>query len=47
MDLGALRSGNTVRLVPPRNSSQEAVKEKVERCVRTRSLEVFTEDGAR
>ena len=42
-----LRSGDTVRLVPPGNSSEEAVKAKVERCVGTRSLEVFTEDGAR
>ena len=46
-DLGALRSGDTVRLVPPGNSSQEAVKAKFERCVGTRSLEVFTEDGAK
>ena len=46
-DLGALRSGDTVRLVPPGNPSKEAVKAKVERCVGTRSFEVATEDGAR
>ena len=46
-DLGALRNGDTVRLVPPGNPSKEAVKAKVERCVGTRSFEVATEDGAR
>ena len=46
-DLGALRSGDTVRLVPPGFPSKEAVKAKVERCVRTQSFEVATEDGAR
>ena len=46
-DLGALGSGNTVQLVRTGNSSVEGVKAKVERCVGTRSLEVFTEDGAR
>ena len=46
-DLGALRSGHTVRLVRTGKSSEEGVKAKVERCVGTRSLEVFTEDGAR
>ena len=45
--MGALRSGDTVRLVPPGNSSKEAVKAKVERCFGALSLEVFTEDGAR
>ena len=29
-DLGALRSGDTVRLVPPGNPNKEAVKAKVE-----------------
>ena len=46
-DLGALRSVDTVRLVPPGNPSKEAVKAKVERCVGTRSFEAATEDGAR
>ena len=46
-DLGALRGGDTVQLVPPENPSKEAVKAKVERCVGTRSFEVATEDGAR
>ena len=46
-DLGALRSGDTMGLVPPGNPSREAVKAKVERCVGTRSFEVATEDGAR
>ena len=46
-DLGALRSGDTVRLVSPGFPSKEAVKAKVERCVGTQSFEVATEDGAR
>ena len=46
-DLGAVRSGDTLQLVPPGNPSKEAVKAKVERCVGTRSFEVATEDGAR
>ena len=41
-DLGALRSRDTVRLVPPGNPSKEAVKAKVERCVGTRSFEAAT-----
>ena len=36
-----------MRLVPPGFPSKEAVKAKVERCVRTQSFEVATEDGAR
>ena len=46
-DLGTLRSGDTVRLVPPGFPSKEVVKAKVERCVGTQSFEVATEDGAR
>ena len=46
-DLEALRSGGTVRFMPPGKSTKEAVKAKVERCVGTRSYEVVTEDGAR
>lgn len=36
-----------MRLVPPGNSSKEAVKAKAERCVGTRSFEAVTDDGAR
>ena len=39
--------GDTVRLVPPGNSSKEAVNAKVERRVGTWSFEVVTEDAAR
>ena len=46
-DLGALRSGDTVLFVTQGNSSKEAVKPKVERCVGTRYFEVGTEDGDR
>ena len=46
-DLGALRGGDTVQLVPPENPSKEAVKENVERCVGTRSFEVATKEACR
>ena len=46
-DLTELRSGDTVRLIPPRGVTNEAVKARVDKPVGTRSYEVITEDGAR
>ena len=46
-DLGALRGGDTVQVVPPENPSKEAVKANVERCVGTRSLGVATKEACR
>ena len=46
-DLKALRKGDTVRLIPPRSPTKEAVKARVHGQVGNRSYEVVTEDGAR
>ena len=46
-DLAELKSGDTVRLIPPRSLTNEAVKAKVNKPVVIRSYEVITEDGAR
>jgi len=46
-DLSELKSGDTVRLIPPRSLTNEAVKGKVNQPVAMRSYEVITEYGAR
>ena len=46
-DLAELKSGDTVRLIPPRSPTGESVKARVDNSVGTRSYEVVTEDGAR
>ena len=46
-DLAELKSGDTVRLIPPRILTNEAVKAKVNKPVGIRSYEAITEDGAR
>ena len=46
-DLAELKSGDTVRLIPPRILTNEAVKAKVNKPVGIRSYEVNAEDGAR
>ena len=46
-DLAELKSGDTVRLIPPRSPTGESVKARVDKYVGTRLYEVVTEDGAR
>lgn len=46
-DLAELKSGDTVRLIPLRSLTNEAVKARVEKPEGTRSYEVITEYGAR
>ena len=46
-DLAKLKSGDTVRLIPPRSPTGEIVKARVDSSVGSRSYEVVTEDGAR
>ena len=46
-DLAELKSGDTVRLIPPRSLASESIKARVDKSVGTRSYEVVTEDGAR
>ena len=46
-DLAELKSGDTVRLIPPRSLTGESVKARVDNSVGTWSYEVVTEDGAR
>ena len=46
-DLAELKSGDTVRLMPPRSLTRESVKARMDKSVGTRSYEVVTEDGAR
>ena len=46
-DLAELKSGDTVRLTPPRSPTGESVKARVDNSVGTQSYEVVTEDGAR
>ena len=43
-DLAELKSGDTVRLIPPRSPTGESVKARVDNSVGTRSYEVVTED---
>ena len=42
-----LKSGDTVRSIPPRSPNGENVKARVDNSAETRSYEVVTEDGAR
>ena len=46
-DLAELKSGDTVRLIPPRSPTGERVKARVDKSEGTQSYEVVTEDGAR
>ena len=46
-DLAELKSGDTVRLIPPRSLTSETIKARLNKSVETRSYEVVTEDGAR